>query len=270
MCNTIGVDILTKCHKEYERRVCRRGEASSGKLFTLPFLRKIKISHTPHKNSKYDSSQKIRPDPPESRDICGRKISKFATRKHGADSSRDGRSRILHRQSPTGAQRGNAWQKNTGWCQRRQAQGNSWRPLSIWLLSHHTCQKHRLLAEHMGYYGNQYINISYRILWFFVRTLWCYPYQPSKDIRRLLSLILHTPGTYLHPRKTHRCMSQQIAWRALLPISTSLPLSLRTWKNPHTPGTQKIRGGVTPGGWKYRINDMTSSSGDYGKSRLTP
>ena len=74
MCNPIGEDIFTMRQEEFGRRVCRRGEASSGKLFASNFLWKIKISHNPHRNSRYNVGQEIRPRPPESRDVRGQKI----------------------------------------------------------------------------------------------------------------------------------------------------------------------------------------------------
>ena len=50
-CDPIGVDIFTTRHKECGSCIHGRGGASSGKLFALPFLQKIKISHTPYRSS---------------------------------------------------------------------------------------------------------------------------------------------------------------------------------------------------------------------------
>ena len=85
----IGVDILTTHHKEYGRRIHRSGGYSLGRLFSSPFLRKFKISHTPNRNSKYDTREEIWPGPPESSDVRKRKISKFEICKHGVDLIRD-------------------------------------------------------------------------------------------------------------------------------------------------------------------------------------
>ena len=68
------------------------------------YLRKSKYLTPPHRNSKYDASQKILPRPPESCDICRRKISKLAMCKYGADSICDGGRQIIHCQSPYGSQ----------------------------------------------------------------------------------------------------------------------------------------------------------------------
>ena len=62
-CNPIGVDIFITIHKEYRRHVLGSVEYSSGNLFSLPFLQKIK-SHTPHhRSSNYDASQEIHTGP---------------------------------------------------------------------------------------------------------------------------------------------------------------------------------------------------------------
>ena len=42
-------------------------------IFASTFIRKIKISHNPHRNSKYDAGQENRPGPPESRDVYRQK-----------------------------------------------------------------------------------------------------------------------------------------------------------------------------------------------------
>lgn len=57
ICDPIGVDVFTTRHEEYEIHVCGSGELCLGKMFSLPFLQKVKISLTPHKNSKYGAGQ---------------------------------------------------------------------------------------------------------------------------------------------------------------------------------------------------------------------
>ena len=47
------------------------------KMCASPFHSKVKISLNPHRNSKYITGQEIRPGPPESREVCRQKISKF-------------------------------------------------------------------------------------------------------------------------------------------------------------------------------------------------
>ena len=98
------MEFFTTRHEEYGRLGCGRREATSGNLFSMPFLRKTKISHTPHRKSKYDAGQEIRPGTPQSCDVRGRKISKFATCKHGSYLGRDRENRVICRQSPSSAQ----------------------------------------------------------------------------------------------------------------------------------------------------------------------
>ena len=102
-CDTIGVNLFTTLHKEYGRRVFRRREASLGILFAAHFFRKIEISHTPHRNSKYNAGQEVRPGHPKSHDVRRWKISNFEMCKHKADSGHDRGKEILHCQSPSGA-----------------------------------------------------------------------------------------------------------------------------------------------------------------------
>ena len=42
-------------------------------LFASTLIKKIIISHTPHRSSKYNVGQETRPGPSESRDVCGQK-----------------------------------------------------------------------------------------------------------------------------------------------------------------------------------------------------
>ena len=73
-CNPIRVDIFTTHHKKYGMRIRRHREASSGNLFSVHFLQKIKISHTPRSNSKFDSGQEGRTGPPKYRNVWKQKI----------------------------------------------------------------------------------------------------------------------------------------------------------------------------------------------------
>ena len=84
------------CYQEYRRCACRCRKFSLGNYFASPFIRKIKISHTPHRSSKYDDGQESRPGSTKSCD-AHRKKSKFATCKHGTDSRYDGVGQVLHR-----------------------------------------------------------------------------------------------------------------------------------------------------------------------------
>ena len=84
------MDIFTAVQEEYGRRVCKRREAFLGNLFAAPFLRKIEISHTPRRKSKYGAGQEGRPGPPKYRDVNGKNIPKFATFKHRSDLVHDG------------------------------------------------------------------------------------------------------------------------------------------------------------------------------------
>ena len=68
-CNIIGVDISTKCHEEYGRRVRSSGEDALGNLFASPFPRNVKISITHHRNSKYNVGQEIRLGTSESHNV---------------------------------------------------------------------------------------------------------------------------------------------------------------------------------------------------------
>ena len=74
------------------------GEDSSGNLSALPFLRRVKISHTPHRNSKYDAGQERQPGIPEYRNICEWKFSKVAVCKDGFGLSHDGGRQVFQRQ----------------------------------------------------------------------------------------------------------------------------------------------------------------------------
>ena len=105
-CDPIGVDIFTKYHKEYGIHVCRRREASPGKLFAVPFLQKIEIYHIPCSNSKYDSGEEGRPGPSKTPYRLRTKITEFTMCKHGADLVCDRGKRIFHRLSPLGSQGG--------------------------------------------------------------------------------------------------------------------------------------------------------------------
>ena len=51
---------------------------------------------------------------------------------------------------------------------------NSIPPTILW----YYVPKHRFLAERTRYYSNSYSIISYRIPWFLMRMLWCYPPTP--------------------------------------------------------------------------------------------
>ena len=62
----------------------------------VPFLQKIEIYHTPHRNSKYTSGQEGRPGPPKSRDIRKRKNPMFAACNNGADYIHDDSKLIFH------------------------------------------------------------------------------------------------------------------------------------------------------------------------------
>ena len=174
-CNPIVVDIFTMGHEEYRICIFGRGEASLPKQY-LPFLRKIKISHNPHNNPKYNAGQEIWTGPPGSCDFRGRKISNFSMHKHESDLIHDGRGRFFHRQSPSDAQGRKTWlKKSTGWRQSRQTQGTSQWPQSTLPPSNYKRQKQSFLTERTGYYGNLYSISGYTILWSFVHTLWCYP-----------------------------------------------------------------------------------------------
>ena len=108
LCDPIKVDLVKTRHEEYERRVQGRVWASLVNPFALTFLRKIKISHTPHRSSKYNYVQETRTGTPEFHAVC-RKKSKLATRKHGADYIHDDTGKGFHRWSNFGAQGRKLW-----------------------------------------------------------------------------------------------------------------------------------------------------------------
>ena len=57
MFNTIGVDIFTMIHGQYGICLRRSGEDSLGNIFAATCLRKVKISFTHLRNSKYNDGQ---------------------------------------------------------------------------------------------------------------------------------------------------------------------------------------------------------------------
>ena len=112
----------------------------------------------------------------------GLKIPMFLICKHIFDLIRHRGRKHFQSLSPSGAQGRKEWRtENPGWPQWCQTQGPCCRPQYNRLTSYLTHQKHRCLAERVGYYINRYIVSSYRILIFLCAR---YDVTPTKINRK--------------------------------------------------------------------------------------
>ena len=103
-CGPIRMDLFSTHDKRHGIRIRKSVEASSGNIFPLYFLWKIKISTTHSSNLKYDSGQEIRTMPTRPGDISQQEMPKSDMSKNQADWSQHRKKRISHLLSPTGAQ----------------------------------------------------------------------------------------------------------------------------------------------------------------------
>ena len=121
-----------------------------------------------------------------------------------------------------------------GWSEQRQNQIFSWIPPRYQPSPNTMGQKYRYLTNRTRYYGIGYSTVGYRILWFLMRTLKCYPPQPPDLLQRMWHRLRGTSHTYPQQRRPGHCASQRSVWWTPLPhpIGLHLRISMRSTMNP--------------------------------------
>ena len=160
-------------------------------------------------------------------------------------------------------------EKNTGWRQRRQTQGISWWPWSIWTPSHHTLQKHRFLDDRTGYYDKRYSICGHGISWFL-----CISYDVTPpNLKKITTVALSTSPYVTHLDAVTEAMLSRITKKCVMSSYIFLlepsPLTTYTENPSSTRAASDQRRRYIRGGADW-IQEVTLSFEDCGKSRLTP
>ena len=232
------------------------GEYDPGNRFASSFLWKYKIPLTNCRISKYDDGQDNLVGTPESSNVSKVKVSKFSAGKRGTNLGRYRGWRILQCLTPSSAQGIKVWLAEQLVLRKlHHTQGFSWRPTMYQPAPNPMSQKHRCLTEPMRYYGISYSIVGYRIFWFIMRPLKCYPPQPPEPLRWIRNQLQGAPSHRLHQRRPSHCASQQGVWQTTLSQPTGLHLSISMRQTPNLSGPYQIREGYPSGKWQGQIDE---------------